>query len=123
MAGISLQQEQSQRSIAQQIQYTALLHMSHNELNDRIEKELEENPFLEKDSAVEDTDDIYFGQNHREPVSYIKSNYLEANDFQNKISQKHTLHSFLLEQLALLPQSKKDTIACEQIIGSIDSSE
>ncbi len=138
MAGqnLSLQQKLLQKLSPQQIQMIKLLELPALQLEQRIKKELEENPVLEIDAAKNDNDqdsgndssdsvdtDISIDEyiNDEPSYKYKTSNY-SKDDKKEEIpfSIGSTFHEFLVEQLGLLDLDERQAQIAEYIIGNID---
>lgn len=138
MAGqkLTLQQKLLQKLSPQQIQMIKLLELPALQLEQRIKKELEENPVLEIDAAKNDNDqdsgndssdsvdsDISIDEyiNDEPSYKYKTSNY-SKDDKKEEIpfSIGSTFHEFLVEQLGLLDLDERQAQIAEYIIGNID---
>ncbi len=138
MAGqkLTLQQKLLQKLSPQQIQMIKLLELPALQLEQRIKKELEENPVLEIDAAKNDNDqdsgndssdsvdtDISIDEyiNDEPSYKYKTSNY-SKDDKKEEIpfSIGSTFHEFLIEQLGLLDLDERQAQIAEYIIGNID---
>jgi len=140
MAGqhLTLQQKLLQKLSPQQIQMIKLLELPAIQLEQRIKKELEENPVLEIDSAKKDSEtdqdstsdpsesidneisiDEYI--NNEPSYKYRANNY--SKDDKNEdipFSIGSTFHEYLSEQLGLLSIDERQMMLAEYIIGNID---
>ena len=140
MAGqkLALQQRLLQKLSPQQIQMIKLLELPAIQLEQRIKKELEENPVLEVD------DNHREGDNQEEPTAetkddsekdisideYIidepsykyKSSNFSKDDKKEEIpfSIGSTFHEYLSEQLGLVDLNTNQQTLAEYIIGNID---
>jgi len=138
MAGqkLTLQQKLLQKLSPQQIQMIKVLELPALQLEQRIKKELEENPVLEIDAAKNDNDqdsgndssdsvdtDISIDEyiNDEPSYKYKTSNY-SKDDKKEEIpfSIGSTFHEFLIEQLGLLDLDERQAQIAEYIIGNID---
>jgi len=134
---LSLQQKLLQKLSPQQIQMIKMLELPAMQLEQRIKKELEENPVLEIDAESRDNDE----QDDRddssdsvdteisieeylsdEPSYKYKANNYSQDDKKEDIpfSIGVTFHEFLSEQLGLLKLTDLEIQLAEYIIGNID---
>lgn len=142
MQKLSLQQKLLQKLSPQQIQVIKLLEIPTVQLEQRIKKELEENPVLEiagSDNSMneseeaaelkssEDRDNEEFSvedyiQDDEIPNYKLQANNYSKDDKQIDIpfSVGSTFHEFLIEQIGLLPISEEEHLLAEYIIGNID---
>ncbi len=140
-----LQQKLQQKLSPQQIQLIKLLEVPTIQLEQRIKKEIEENPVLEE-GAQEDED---FGMNNQEeeqPTEEEKEkeleefsieDYMQDEDYPNyklsvnnhskddkqtdiPYSQGSSFHEYLIEQLGLQIFTDTETELAEYLIGNID---
>lgn len=115
-------------------QAIAILQMSTLELNEHIQQELEENPFLEEkeieDSAEsESTDESDSNEGLEEWLEYFNDRDIEYNQrekkeqisFDNMLTRKPSLYEHLEFQLQLTIKQPDDIIIGKYIIGSIDN--
>lgn len=142
MQHLSLQQRLLQKLSPQQIQVIKLLELPMLQLEQRIKKELEENPVLELEEgefgtgeqeisaevkAKEDNEKEEFSvDDYLSEEDYPTYRY-EANNFSRDeksadipYSESASFHEYLQEQVAMLMLDEEDTILAEQIIGNID---
>lgn len=140
MAGqkLALQQRLLQKLSPQQIQMIKLLELPAIQLEQRIKKELEENPVLEVDDNHREGDqqeesisdikddsekDISIDEYIVDEPGYkYKSNNYSKDDKKEDIpfSIGSTFHEYLSEQLGLVNLSEKEQTLAEYIIGNID---
>ncbi|HNW51360.1 MAG TPA: RNA polymerase factor sigma-54 [Prolixibacteraceae bacterium] len=139
MAGqkLTLQQKLLQKLSPQQIQMIKLLELPAMQLEQRIKRELEENPVLEIDSKKEENDNDQDSQDtsdsvdadisideyiNDEPSYKYKSSNYSKDDKKEEIpfSIGSTFHEFLIEQLGLLDLDDQEMMIAEYIIGNID---
>ncbi len=142
MQRLSLQQKLLQKLSPQQIQVIKLLELPSLMLEQRIKKELDENPVLEIGNEE-------FGSSDEEPINDLKSNedrdneefsvsdYLNDEDYpsyryntQNYSSEDKVVdvpfsdgtsfHEYLQDQVRLETLDKDERVLAEQIIGNID---
>lgn len=145
MLNQKLQQKLQQKLSPQQIQLIKLLEVPTIQLEQRIKKEIEENPVLEE-GAQEDED---FGMNNQEEEQpseeekekeleeFSLEDYMQDEDYPSyKLSannhskdDKHTdipysqgnsFHEYLLEQLGLQILNESEQELAEYLIGNID---
>ena len=106
-----LQQSQKQTISFQQIQFFKMLEISQDDLEQKIQKEVEENPALEE--IIEDNNQKYF---------YKKTNNKEEDSRIEIPESKQNLNDYVLEQLEFEELNKKEKNIAEFIIGSLDES-
>ncbi|MDR1781342.1 MAG: RNA polymerase factor sigma-54 [Tannerella sp.] len=136
-----LELRQQQRLSPQQVQFVRLLELPVVELEDRIKKELEENPALEEgagevDNAIDD--DSYDDDDYRDDEGDLSlGDYSSEDDIPEyklaEISNREerreeipfssgiTMHDYLTEQLGLRDLTDLQKKIGEYIIGNIDS--
>jgi RNA polymerase sigma-54 factor len=142
MQKLSLQQKLLQKLSPQQIQVIKLLEIPTTQLEQRIKKEMEENPVLdiENDHEESDEDDYqnelktkedneneefsvedYLNEEDFPSYKYTTNNY-SSDDKLNDIpfSSGKSFHDYLEEQIGLAILSENDLVLAEQIIGNID---
>ena len=135
MLNQKLQQKLLQKLSPQQIQLIKLLELPTMQLDQRIKKEIEENPALEVDKEVEDkeqTDDIetnddeftledYLNDEDTPSYKLMSKNY-SAND--KKVDMPHAagidFKEHLKSQLSLQAIKDEDRDLLEYLIGSLD---
>ncbi len=141
---LTLQQKLLQKLSPQQIQVIKLLEIPTVQLEQRIKKELEENPVLELESdnpdIVEDetapvdsesekdvdndefTFDDYYAEDEDIPSYKLNANNYSKDDKYVEIpfSIGTTFHEFLYEQLGLVSMDEEKKQLAEYIIGNID---
>ena len=140
---LTLQQKLLQKLSPQQIQVIKLLEIPTVQLEQRIKKELEENPVLELESdnpsaeietesvnaeAEKDSDneeftfDDYYNEDEDIPSYKLNTNNYSKDDKYVDIpfSVGTTFHEFLYEQLGLIKLSERQQQLAEYIIGNID---
>ncbi|QGY43770.1 RNA polymerase factor sigma-54 [Maribellus comscasis] len=140
---LSLQQKLLQKLSPQQIQVIKLLEIPTMQLEQRIKKELEENPVLELESdnpefeddgeaqelkSEKDTDDEEFSfDDYLNDEDEIPSYKLSANNYSKDekyvdipFSVGTTFHENLYDQLRLVNLSEEQQQLAEYIIGNID---
>ena len=139
---LTLQQKLLQKLSPQQIQVIKLLEIPTMQLEQRIKKELEENPVLEleSDSPTLDEDTDFQDDNDSKDIDneefsiedYYEDdeipNYrLNANNYSKDdkyidvpFSVGTSFHEFLIEQLSLSDLSEEQRQLAEYIIGNID---
>jgi len=138
-----LQQKLLQKLSPQQIQVIKLLEIPTLLLEQRIKKELEENPVLELESEGEepeeeneirddaDTSDVdndeftfddYYSEDEDIPSYKLSTNNYSKDDVYVDIpfSVGTTFHEFLYEQLGMVKLSEEEQQLAEYIIGNID---
>lgn len=134
----SLQQKLLQKLSPQQIQLIKLLEVPTMQLNQRIKKEIEENPALEEgkeidlDNPTEEQDEPkeqeefsiedYLKQEEDTPFYKLQARNYSKNDETHEIpfSQGSTFHENLISQLGLRTFSEFEYKLAEYIIGNID---
>uniref|UniRef100_UPI003216FAA9 RNA polymerase factor sigma-54 n=1 Tax=uncultured Draconibacterium sp. TaxID=1573823 RepID=UPI003216FAA9 len=139
---LTLQQKLLQKLSPQQIQVIKLLEIPTMQLEQRIKKELEENPVLELESdnpaEIDDVgnqdgednqdrdneefsvDDYY--EDEEIPTYKLNTNNYSKDDkyIDVPFSVGTTFHEFLYEQLGLVSLSEEEQALAEYIIGNID---
>ena len=146
MLGQKLQQKMLQKLSPQQIQMIKLLEIPTMQLDERIKKELEENPALEEgpeeenivnnteeeESRVEDTDkdndefsiDDYIDDDDDIPEYRLQTNNYSKDDDEKQSDIPYypgsSFQEYLKDQLALRPLTEKQQLLGEYIIGNID---
>ncbi len=142
MLNQKLQQKLLQKLSPQQIQMIKLLEIPTMQLEQRIKKELEENPLLEESSSNEPSEDIEIEPMPEEtpgsdpdeftledylndedvPNYRLSSNNYSADDKREEIpfSSGSTFHETLKSQLGLRDLSEKQEQLAEYLIGNID---
>lgn len=141
-----IEQKLLQKLSPQQIQLIKLLEVPTIQLEQRIKKEIEENPALEEGSKYEEADkknedsddsqdDIndsseefsledYIGDDDELPDYKLSSNNYSKDDKTVEIpfSQAASFNEFLLAQLGLRSLSEEEKLIASYIIGNIDDS-
>lgn len=141
MQKLSLQQRLLQKLSPQQIQVIKLLELPTMQLEQRIKKELEENPVLElerggsdevddynnelKSNADNDNEefsvDDYLNEEDLPAYKYQANNYSSDDKIQDMpITEGASFHEILMEQLALLDLTEEEIVLAENIVGNID---
>ena len=137
-----LQQKLLQKLSPQQIQMIKLLEIPTIELEQRIKKELEENPVLEEgkedqDASADQDEDIVEGEIDNEQDEFSLSDYLNDEDVPSyKLNLRNTsgeekkteipfsvgdtFHDHLEAQLGLRHLTEKQEILGKYILGNID---
>ena len=142
MQKLSLQQKLLQKLSPQQIQVIKLLELPSLILEQRIKKELEENPVLEIEneeygsSEEEYSNDLKSNEDH-DNEEFSVSDYLNEEDYpayrynaQNSskddkvtdipFSDGTSFHEYLQEQVSMEMLDNRESILAEHIIGNID---
>ncbi|MDR2423664.1 MAG: RNA polymerase factor sigma-54 [Prevotellaceae bacterium] len=136
----SLQQKQLQKLSPLQIQTIKLIELPLIQMEERIKKELEENPVLEEDTRLEDNEtdgnegendefslEDYIGEGEADDgiPSYklTTNNGSKTDNYQeySTMANYTSLHQMLEEQLTVQYLNKREHILGSFIIGSIDS--
>lgn len=142
MQKLSLQQKLLQKLSPQQIQVIKLLEIPTTQLEQRIKKELEENPVLdiERDQAEYEEEEYkndlkssedneneefsvedYLNDEDYPTYKYTSRNYSSDDKYADiPFSAGTSFHDYLEEQLGLVSMSENDLVLAEQIIGNID---
>ena len=133
-----LQQKTLQKLSPQQIQLIKLLEIPSVELEERVKKELEENPALEEGREMEENElnnEDFSEKNEDEDSSIedydsdddipdykLKINNHSADNERNNIpvSLGVSFHEHLIDQLGLQQLSSEDRFLAEYVIGNID---
>ena len=110
-----LEQTLSQNISAKQIQFLNLLQIPITLLQERIQKELEENPTLEE--SEENEEDIVNENNMGALSSYSTTGDFNSVQIEDK---KETLANYLSEQLVNLELNETDTFLINYLINSLD---
>jgi RNA polymerase sigma-54 factor len=131
---ISLEQKQELIMTPKLQQAIELLQLSKMELDNRLEKELLENPVLElaedereEGEEIEEVEDEFEDLNWEDYFVDSSSNYSYKYDqdddynYENFISASLTLEEYLLNQLQLLELTEEEKNIAKYIIGSLDS--
>ncbi len=127
----SLQQRLSQKLSPLQIQVIKLLEIPTAQLEQRIKKEIEENPVLEfEDTGSEDTEqepknevsiDDYIKEADAPLYKYQTRNYSKDDKYEDiPFSTGSTFHEHLVSQLGLRILDERQLQIAEYIIGNID---
>lgn len=142
----NLQLRLGQKLAPQQIQLMKLIQLHTLDFEQALEKELEENPALEKvsEDPIEDTYDATNSEYENEGTESIEtefnvdeylyddepsyktssSNYsADDEEFDNEslLTEGQTLYDYLLEQINLINIEKEDAQIAKYIIGNLDS--
>jgi RNA polymerase sigma-54 factor len=143
MLNQKLQQKLLQKLSPQQIQMIKLLEVPAMQLEQRIKKELEENPALEEGSEEEDVqgsdeDEISVEQEEHEQDEFSLDDYLNDEDIPDyrlqanntsrdeerreeiPFSAGSSFHESLISQFNLRASTEREQILGEYIIGNID---
>lgn len=143
MQKLSLQQKLLQKLSPQQIQVIKLLELPTLQLEQRIKKELEENPVLEiENDNFESTDEDYSGEDlksnqDKDNEEFSVADYLNEEDYptyksstQNSsksekvneipFSEGTSFHEYLQDQIRMVALNSYEMALAEHIIGSID---
>jgi RNA polymerase sigma-54 factor len=138
-----LQQKLLQKLSPQQIQMIKLLEVPTLQIEQRIKKELEENPALEEgtedeEASPEETEDDLYEEDDKDQDEFTLDDYLEddeipdyklqANNYSKDDDKKSEIpfsagssfHEHLETQLGLRELTDKQKILSEYIIGNID---
>ncbi|MCX6300793.1 MAG: RNA polymerase factor sigma-54 [Bacteroidia bacterium] len=138
-----LQQKLLQKLSPQQIQMIKLLEVPTLQIEQRIKKELEENPALEEgtedeEASPEETDDDLYEEDDKDQDEFTLDDYMEddeipdyklqANNYSKDDDKKSEIpfsagssfHEHLEAQLGLRELTDKQKILSEYIIGNID---
>jgi len=139
-----LQQKLLQKLSPQQIQVIKLLEIPTLQLEQRIKKELEENPVLEYESEGQDDSDDNENNDDGEPVTDVDNDEFTFDDYYNEdedipsyklntnnyskddiyvdipFSVGTSFHEFLYEQLGMVKFTEEQQQLAEYIIGNID---
>ncbi len=129
--GIVLEQQQKLFMTTELRQAISILQMSAIELNDFIQKEMEENPFIEEDltqpnqagsdgNTQINIDEVieYFDQSNYEQKARVDEP--ESNSFENYVIYQPSLYEYLREQLILETKDEIDGIIGDYLLGSLD---
>lgn len=124
--GLSMHQEQKLIMTQQMQMSIKILQLSSFELQEYIEKEIQENPLLEaKYDKKEDKLDYKDIIKYLEFDDYTHNNYVKSDDEEispfNFISNKKSLKEYLKEQIADFNEKDCTKYICNYIIENIDS--
>tara|TARA_B100000900_G_scaffold45940_1_gene34197 strand:+ start:3188 stop:4528 length:1341 start_codon:yes stop_codon:yes gene_type:complete len=111
-----LQQKLSQNISTKQIQFLNLLQIPITSLQERIQKELEDNPTLEENE--ENEEDVFSENNTGSSNFHNTKNDYNLVQIEDK---KETLANYLSEQLINLELDDKKTFLINYLINSLDS--
>ena len=111
-----LQQKLSQNISTKQIQFLNLLQIPITSLQERIQKELEDNPTLEE--SEENEEDVFSENNTGSSNFHNTKNDYNLVQIEDK---KETLANYLSEQLINLELDDKKTFLINYLINSLDS--
>ena len=111
-----LQQKLSQNISTKQIQFLNLLQIPITSLQERIQKELEDNPTLEE--SEENEEDVFFENNTGSSNFHNTKNDFNLIQIEDK---KETLANYLTGQLINLELDDKKTFLINYLINSLDS--
>lgn len=143
----NLQLRLGQKLAPQQIQLMKLIQLHTLEFEEELERELEENPALEKVNEEESKEDDYTAAEEAyenegtesietdfdvndylyddEPAYKTASSNYSADDeeFDNQslLTEGQTLYDYLLEQIRLSTVEEEDLKICEYVIGNLDT--
>ncbi len=141
----NLQLKLGQKLAPQQIQLMKLIQLHTLEFEEELERELEENPALEKVTENEGEEDYNTDENYEdegnesidtdfdvdeylfddEPAYKTSSNNYSADDeeFDNQslLTEGQTLHDYLTEQIRMVNIDEEDLKIAEYIIGNLDT--
>ncbi|MBR1544188.1 MAG: RNA polymerase factor sigma-54 [Muribaculaceae bacterium] len=143
MAGktaLSQEQKLTQRLSVLQMQLSPMIEMSNNELEERVERELDDNPALEKaedptegeldktqdgDEYTETSDQLQaadYASDDEIPSYRLRANNSSADDeYQGPVAvAEETLSDKLLEQIREREMSERDYTIAEYIVGNLD---
>ncbi len=131
---ISLQQQQKLLMTPELRQAIAILQMSTLELSEYIQKELEENPFLEEREREEQADlekakeeqdkaklEEWLDYYNEGDTAYINKDQELEKSFENFLTRRPSLYEHLEFQLHLASRNEEDLVIGNYLIGSIDS--
>lgn len=131
MGYLNLKHSTSQKVSPQQMQTVKLLHLSEEDIPDRIDKEIEINPALEKDEEIDSANNIKESSDSEfssefDRYNYKQSNYLRErqdwyNDARENIPKKEGLYDKLIEQLNFLSLPEKEYKIALYLIASLEN--
>lgn len=132
---VFLEQQQKLLMTPELRQAIAILQMSTLELNEYIQKELEENPFLEekeieepgeaaKESEENDNSKMeeWLEYYHDRDIGHIPGEQAEEKSFENFLSKRPSLYEHLEFQLQLASINQEEMVIGNYLIGSLDNS-
>lgn len=131
MSGLNNRQVQKmlQKISPQQIQMIKLLELPTLQLEQKIKREIEENPVLdeqiredEENPAKEISVDEYLKEDDTPSYKYQTHNYSKDDDVQRQVhlSGGVSFHEYLVEQLGFKNLSSIDQTLAEYLVGSLD---
>jgi len=131
MPGLSQQQllRQTQKLSPQQIQRIKLLELSTQQLEERVKREVEDNPALDgeqladtqEESPKEISVEEYIDQHESRAYKGRLSNYdRNTPSFDANVSDGESMRDFLIHQLGYRDLSERQATLAEYIVGSID---
>src|SRR5213592_4453964 len=127
--GLEHRQLQVQKLAPRMIQSMEILQLPLQELQERIEQELVENPALElqerdpnlPDEAEEREEPEYFEETTRRSASRIEEDSERAHDVIANVAERpESLQDYLMHQLGELDVEPEMMALCERIISTLD---
>lgn len=129
MQKLHLEQKTKQKLSPQQIQSIALLQLSSDQMQERIIRELEENPVLEQQSPDHEVSDEEMRKLYEHSMNQQLENRQQKSSrsalykegYNRPIPNKVSWQDDLLHQLACLSLNANDNLIGKYIIGSLDT--
>ena len=128
MLNQKLQLKLSQKLSPQQIQLMKLIQLSTQEFEQRLSREIEENPDFENDSTTSEESDYdeidvndYLSDDDTPDYKLKTNNYSEDNEKDIPFTSGESFNEYLKTQLHSFSLKGEDLIVAEFIIGSLDS--
>lgn len=132
---IFLEQQQKLLMTPELRQAIAILQMSTLELGEYVQKELEENPFLdekeaeepgesevqEKDADHKETLEQWMEYHHDRDSVYMPQEKDEEKSFENFVTRRPSLYEHLDFQLRMISRDEEDIRIGQYLLGSIDN--
>lgn len=133
---IFLEQQQKLLMTPELRQAIAILQMSSLELGEYVQKELEENPFLDErepeepaeqetaqheEAETNNTLEQWMEYHSDRDTVYMPQEREEEKSFENFVSRRPSLYEHLLFQLRMVSRNHQDQNIGEYLIGSIDN--
>ncbi|MBQ2350373.1 MAG: RNA polymerase factor sigma-54 [Cytophagales bacterium] len=116
-----LKQKEDHRLFPQQVCFASFLQIPERDIQQVIDEELAENPFLTVDENVEkkSTDDVYVTEGF--VYKYKKDYFVNEHDYKNVFVLEEDFRQQVRVQLAVMDFSPKEKNIVEYIVENIDS--
>ena len=130
----AVQQTTQQQITQQQIRFLELLQLSAEEIEGRIEREIEENPVLEEIQPSEQLEDVQKllsdAKSYTSSSDFSQQSYTSSSDFSQqsssetqlgqRIASTESLSEHLITQVGFFSLPELEQNIAEQIIGSLE---